>query len=151
MAISARLYRSLQNTLGDAAEDLVTWMQRMDENRSELRELNDLSFARVDSRFSEQRHWIDAQFAEFRRTVDADLAELRQEMQAGFTRTREEWQTGVASVREDLVTGLAGVREEVRGVDATLRTEIARSEARLLRWSFVFWATAILTMVSLAR
>jgi hypothetical protein len=63
----------LHQTLGDeAGEDLVTWMQQVDAQRVELRELNELNFARFDARLS------------------ASVAELRQEMQVGFGSLRQE-------------------------------------------------------------
>jgi septation ring formation regulator EzrA len=179
--ISAKLFRTLQDTLGDAADELVNWIHRVDESRSELRELNDLSFARVDSRFNEHRHWTEAQFSEFRRTVGADLAELRQglsdvrgelkELRGGLTDVRgelKELRGGLTDVRGELkelrdglseVRGdqrelrevtLPGLREQIHTLDGALRTEIARSEARLLKWSFAFWVTAILTIIGLA-
>ena len=47
MAITARLSRRLYETFGeDAANDLVDWMQHIDAQRVELRELNELNFAR---------------------------------------------------------------------------------------------------------
>jgi len=65
--ITARLSRKLHQTLGDeAGEDLVTWMQQVDAQRAELRELNELNFARFDARLS------------------TSVAELRQQMQTGF-------------------------------------------------------------------
>lgn len=173
MSISARLFRTLQDTLGEAADDLVTWMQRVDEHRSELRDLNDLSFARVESRFNEERHWHSAQLSEFRRTLDADLAELRQEMRAGFALVREEnlaalgafrdeikgeLGDGLTSLRESqhtlersLRADFAGLRESQHTLDGNLRADLARVEARLIRWSFAFWATTMLTLVALLR
>jgi hypothetical protein len=72
MAIRTRLSRKLHQTLGDeAAEDLVNWMQQIDAQRAELRELNELNFSRFDARLADMR---------------ADLAELRQEMQVGLAR-----------------------------------------------------------------
>jgi hypothetical protein len=51
MPIAARLSRTLYDTLGhEAAEVMVDWMQQVDTHRSELRELHDLSFARIDAR-----------------------------------------------------------------------------------------------------
>jgi hypothetical protein len=80
MAITARLSHKLHQTLGDdAAEDLVNWMQQVDAQRAELRELNELNFARVDARFNEARM-----------ATQADLAELRQEMKTGFAELRQE-------------------------------------------------------------
>jgi hypothetical protein len=73
VAITARLSRKLHQTLGDdAGEDLVTWMQQVEAQRVELRELNELNFARFDARLS------------------ASVTELRQEMQAGFGGVRQE-------------------------------------------------------------
>jgi hypothetical protein len=73
VAITARLSRKLHQTLGDeAGEDLVTWMQQVEAQRVELRELNELNFARFDARLS------------------ASVAELRQDMQTGFGAVRQE-------------------------------------------------------------
>jgi len=47
----------------------VNWMQQMDVQRAELRELNELNFSRVDARLTQ-----------------AQVAELRQELQAGLAR-----------------------------------------------------------------
>ncbi len=74
MGITARLSRRLHQTLGrDAAEDLVNWMQQMDAQRAELRELNELNFSRVDARLAGM-------------ATQAQVAELRQELQAGLAR-----------------------------------------------------------------
>jgi len=83
--ISARLSRQLHQTLGEeAGEDLVTWMQQMDAQRAELRELNELNFARFDARLT------------------AAVSELRQEMATGFGRIRQETATGFGQVRQEM-------------------------------------------------
>ena len=80
MSLTPRLSRKLHQTLGeDAAADLVTWMQHVDAQRAELRELNELNFARFDARLGEMRQ-----------EARADIAELRQEMKAGFGEVRQE-------------------------------------------------------------
>jgi ABC-type phosphate transport system auxiliary subunit len=92
MAITTRLSRKLHQTLGDeAAEDLVTWMQQVDAQRAELRELNELNFSR-----------FDARLAEAREAMRADLAELRQEIQAGFAKWDGELRQGLARVETKL-------------------------------------------------
>jgi hypothetical protein len=68
MPITARLSHKLHQTLGDdAAEDLVNWMQQVDAQRAELRELNELNFSRIDARLADL-------------ATHADLAGLRQDM-----------------------------------------------------------------------
>src|SRR6266540_6310623 len=150
MAITARLSGKLRQTLGDeAAEDLVNWMQQVDAQRVELRELNELNFARVDARF-----------AEARQAARADLAELRQEMGSGFAET----ESGFAAVRQEMQSGFAGsdaklaaLHEEMRVGFSDLRQEMARLEARLerrigdlIKWSFVFWVGAVGAIAMLA-
>src|SRR6266508_1400954 len=150
MAITARLSHKLHQTLGDdAAEDLVTWMQQVDAQRVELRELNELNFARVDARF-----------AEARQAARADLAELRQEMGSGFAET----ESGFAAVRQEMQSGFAGsdaklaaLHEEMRVGFSDLRQEMARLEAGLerrigdlIKWSFVFWVGAVGAIAMLA-
>lgn len=125
MAITARLSHKLHQTLGDeAAEDLVNWMQQVDAQRAELRELNELNFSR-----------IDARFAEARQAAQADLAELRQAMQGRFAEVREEMKAGFANVREEM---------------AHLETRLERRIGDLIKWSFVFWVGAVGAIAMLA-
>ncbi len=51
MPITAKLSRKLYETFGDdAAGDMVDWMHHVDAQRAELRELNELNFARFEAR-----------------------------------------------------------------------------------------------------
>jgi hypothetical protein len=125
MAITARLSHKLHQTLGDeAAEDLVNWMQQVDAQRAELRELNELNFSRVDARFAEARQATQVDLAELRHATHADVAQLRQEMKAGFAEVRQEM--------------------------AHLETRLERRIGDLIKWSFVFWVGAVGAIAMLA-
>src|ERR1019366_8833699 len=77
MPIAAILSRTLHDTLGhEAAEAMVDWMQQVETRRSELRELNDLSFARIDARFGEARAESELRFAEARAALDLRFARV---------------------------------------------------------------------------
>jgi hypothetical protein len=77
MTIAATLSHKLYETLGDeAAGAMVDWMQRVDTQRTELRELNDLSFARIDARFGEARAEMDLRFGEVHAKIDLRSAEV---------------------------------------------------------------------------
>jgi hypothetical protein len=70
--------RSLHVALGeDAAADMVNRMQGVEASRSELRELNDLSAARLEAR-------IDSRVESLGSDLRAEIAELRTEMRVGF-------------------------------------------------------------------
>lgn len=54
MPITSRLSRRLYETFGDeAAADLVDWMHHVDAQRTEMRELNELNFARFEARLAQ--------------------------------------------------------------------------------------------------
>ena len=90
--------------------------------RSDLRELNELNFARFDAK-------LEQRISELRSTLREELAELR------------------ATLREEI----ARLRTELNGKIADLRTEIHGAESRLLRWMFAAWATTIGTLITLLR
>ncbi len=134
MPITARLSHKLHETLGDdAAEDLVNWMQQVDAQRAELRELNELNFSRIDARLAEVA--MQADLVELRRTTQADIAELRQEMQGRFAQVREEMKAGFADMRQEM---------------AHLETRLERRIGDLIKWSFVFWVGAVGAIAMLA-
>ena len=140
MSISARLSRTLHQALGDeAAEDLVNWMQHVDANRSELRELNELYFSRTDSRLGEQRHWIEARFAESQQAIDKRFAEFGQAIDKRFAEFQQAIDKRFAESQRAMETGLA-----------RLETKLERRFADLLKWSFVFWVGAVVAIAALA-
>lgn len=148
MTITPQLSRKLQQALGDeAAADLATWLQRMDAQRAELRELNEMNFARFDARLNEARHESKADLADFRLVTQADIAELRQEMQAGFAEQREETKTVITELRQEMRDGFAQIREDMAHMEARFE----RRFDDLLKWSFVFWVGAVGAVALLAE
>jgi hypothetical protein len=100
MTVTAKLSRKFYDTFGDEiANELVEWFNRVDLTyRTELRELNDLNFARFDAKL-EQR-----------------TAEVRAEMRAGFAEQRAalvKWMflfwAANAATTAGLVLTLAGI------------------------------------------
>ncbi len=90
MPITAKLSRKFYDKLGDdVANELVEWFNKVDAAyRADLRDLNELNFARFDAKL-EQR-----------------LAELRAEFRGEFADLR-------AELRGDLSGGLAGLKTEL--------------------------------------
>jgi hypothetical protein len=131
--ITAQTARVLHDLLGDdAARELLDWMAQADRHRMELRELNDLMFARLDARFGEARH-----------ATRADLAEFRGEIQAEMGRLREELRGEMAGLREEVRTGLASL-------EARMDARLERRFGDLLKWSFVVWVGAVGAVALLA-
>ncbi len=77
MPVTARLSKKFYDALGeDIAQELVDWFNQVDATyRADLRELNELNFARFDAR-------LEQRIAELRAELRTGLAELRTELRA---------------------------------------------------------------------
>lgn len=136
MPVAAQLSRKLYETFGDeAAAEMVNWMDRVEAQRAELRELNELNFARIQDQFrrvgerfsqvDERLRRVDAQFSNLRRGMDAAFAGFRHEMDARFAQF------------EATIVG-------------RLEAKIEQRTADLMKWSFVFWVGAVAAVAALA-
>src|ERR1043166_2145835 len=96
MPVTAKLSRAFYERLGDeVANELVNWFNAVDLTyRTELRELNDLNFARFDAKVGER-------LAELR-------ADLRGEMEARFARADVVLAQRLAEARAELHGGMDG-------------------------------------------
>jgi hypothetical protein len=90
--VTAKLSRKFYERLGDeVANELVEWFNAVDATyRSDLRELNELNFARFDAKVEQRWAQLDAKLeqrsAEFDAKLEQRVAELRAEMREGFAR-----------------------------------------------------------------
>ena len=92
MPVTARLSKRFYDVLGeDVANELVDWFNAVDLTyRGDLRELNELNFARFDAKL-EQR-----------------LAELRAELRTDIAGLRVEFRTELQHVRTELLRWMSG-------------------------------------------
>ena len=105
--MTARLSKRFYDVLGeDVANELVDWFNAVDLTyRAELRDLNDLNFARFDAKL-EQR--LAELRAELRQEIVQLGVELRQEMAALGAELRTEFHRELAAVRTDLLRWMFG-------------------------------------------
>jgi hypothetical protein len=124
MPLTAKLSRKFYERFGDdIADELVDWYNKVDESyRANLRELNDLNFARFDAKL-EQR--IAEQSAMLRTEAAAQGSAFRAEM---------------ASLRTELMDAMQALRTD-------LRTEMAANKVEMMRWMFALWVTQMLALV----
>jgi hypothetical protein len=101
---------------------MVDWMQRVDAGRSELRELNDLSFARFDARLAER------------------IAEVNAKMDVGFAKVDARFEHLEAKIDA-----------KVANLESRMDATLARHRADLLKWSFAFWVTALIALAAVVR
>ena len=151
MAISARLSRSLRESLGEeGADDLVNWMVLVEANRSELRDVMEAWKVTTDSRFAEFGARMDRRFSEMDlrfsemdlrfSKMDVRFSEQQRWMEARFAEQQQETRLGFAKQQQEMHLGFA-----------SLETRFERRFGDLLKWSFVFWCGAIGAVAMLAR
>ena len=122
MPVTARLSRLFYERLGEQiTNELVEWFNAVDQTyRSDLRELNELNFARFDAkleqRIAEVNAKIEQRIAEVNARIDRIAAELSAKIDTGLAR---------------------------------LDAKLERRFSEQMRWLFAGWVTIILAMVGM--
>ena len=122
MPVTAKLSRKFYERFGDdIANELVDWFNMVDATyRSELRELNELNYARFDAK-------LEQRIAELRAEFNSRIAELRADMHAGFAKLDAKFEN------------------RFLGMD----TKLAQLETRLTKRMFGFWIAQAATTAGL--
>ena len=126
MPVTAKLSRKFYEKFGDdIANELVEWFNSVDATyRSDLRELNELNFARF-------RSETEAGFARADAKLEQRIAELRAELQT-------EMRAGFAQADAKMLAGFARVDQR-----------LAEFETRLTKRLLNFWIAQAATTVAL--
>jgi hypothetical protein len=143
--VTAKLSRKFYETLGDeVANELVGWFNEVDATyRLELRELNDLNFARFDARVGER-------FAESDLRWEKRFAELEARWEKRFAQLEARWEKRFAELEARWEHRFAELEARVARLEAHFDVKLAALRADLLKWMFLFWATNALAVLGLA-
>ena len=119
----AKLSRKLYDKLGeDVANELVDWFNAVDSTyRADLRELNELNFARFDAK-------LEQRFAESDAKWEQRLAVLDVKWEQRLAELNVKWERRMAELRTELAMGLADVKSG-------------------LKWMYAFWAPTALAVL----
>ena len=103
MPVTARLSKRFYDVLGeDVANELVDWFNAVDLTyRTDLRELNELNYARFDAK-------LEQRLAELRAELRQELAEFRTELRTEIAGLRLEFRTELQQVRTELLRWMFG-------------------------------------------
>jgi hypothetical protein len=101
--VTARLSKRFYDVLGeDVANELVDWFNAVDLTyRADLRDLNELNFARFDAK-------LEQRLAELRAALRQEIAELRAELRTEIAGLRVEFRTELQQVRTELLRWMFG-------------------------------------------
>jgi ABC-type phosphate transport system auxiliary subunit len=126
MPVTARLSKRFYDTFGDdIANDLVDWFNQVDATyRADLRQLNELNFARFDAKLEQRVSQLESKFEQRTAQVESKL---------------EQRMTQVESKLEQRISEL----------ESKLETKIGTLRAELIKWMFVFWAGTVIPVVGM--
>ena len=122
MPITAKFSKAFYDTLGhEIADEMVNWFNQADTvYRTQLRELNDLNYARFEAK-------LDQRFAE----QDA------------------KWERRFAEQSAKWERPLGDLSAKVEKLAAIVEAQPLAIQANLLKWMVVLWATTILAIVGI--
>src|SRR5213592_1912562 len=132
--VTAKLSQKLYDKLGeDVANELVDWFNAVDATyRADLRELNELNFARFDAKLEHRLATLDAawqgRWTELDAKLEQRLAELDAKWGGRWTQLDAKLEQRLAELRVELVKELAGVKSG-------------------LKWMLAFWAPTALAVI----
>jgi hypothetical protein len=86
MPVTARLSKLFYERFGEQiTNELVDWFNAVDATyRADLRELNELNFARFDSKLEQRMSALETRLEQRMSAMDVKFADLRTELQRGF-------------------------------------------------------------------
>ena len=127
MPVTARLSKLFYDRLGEeVANELVDWFNAVDATyRADLRELNELNFARFDAKLEQRVTQLDAKLEQRVAQLDAKLEQ------------------GLAALRADVAGLDAKLERRLAELLGELRDELHAQGKMLMRWMVGLWMTAI--------
>jgi hypothetical protein len=145
MPVTAKLSKLFYERLGEqVANELVDWFNLVDATyRADLRELNELNFARFDAKL-EQR--VAELHARLDAKIDRVAAELHAKLDAKIDRVAAE-----RHAKLDAKIDRVAAESQAR-LDAAVADLHAVLECRLgeqIRWLFVAWASLLIPLIGL--
>src|SRR2546426_6115345 len=132
--VTARLSKRFYDVSGEEiATELVDWFNAVDATyRADLRELNELNFARFDAKLEQRLATLDAawqgRWTELDAKLEQRLAELDAKWGGRWTQLDAKLEQRLAELRVELVKELAGVKSG-------------------LKWMLAFWAPTALAVI----
>lgn len=126
LPVTANLSRKFYEVFGDEiANELVNWFNAVDATyRADLRELNEVNFARFDA------------------NVEQRFAESEARLEQRLTVLEAKWGHRIAALE-------ATWERRFTQLEARVDRGFAEQRADLLRWMFVYWGGSVVTTVGL--
>jgi len=142
--VTARLSKKFYDQLGeDIAAELVDWFNQVDATyRSDLREVNELNFARFDAK-------LEQRLAEFELKLERRFAAFELKVERRFAAFESKVEHRFAAFEARLTQLEKTVAEGFAAVDGKIATAVGAARDSLLRWMIGLWITQLLAFAGL--
>ena len=150
MPVTAKFSEEFYDRLGHhVADELVDWFNKADATyRTELKEVNELNFARFDAkigqRFAEHDAKRERRFAEYDAKWERRFAEYEAKWEQRFAEYEAKWEQRFAEQDAKWERRLGELRTE--SFEA-----MGRLETRVIRWMVGLWLVGLGATVTLLR
>ena len=140
MPVTAKLSRRFYETFGDeVTNEVVEWFNQVDLTyRGDLRELNELNFARFDAK-------VEQRFAEFEARWGKRLAELEARWEKRFSDSEAKWDHRFGGLETQIVRQFGKVETQM----SDLKADLLAAQLTPTRWLIGIWATLALAIIGL--
>ena len=149
MPVTARLSKQFYERLGEqVANELVDWFNAVDATyKAELREFNELNFARFDAkveqRFAQSEARLEQRFAEADVKLERRFAEAEVKMEQRFAEADVKMEQRFAEADVKLEQRFAQSDAKLEQRTSELRGAISDLKAEMIKWMFLFWAGSV--------
>jgi tetrahydromethanopterin S-methyltransferase subunit G len=157
MPVTARLSLRFYEKLGeDVANELVEWFNSVDATyRADLRELNELNFARFDAKLEQRIGTFEAKVEQRLGALDQRIGmlEARLEQRIGMLEAKLEQRLAEfgADLRMEIERRFAQVDAKFETLEARLiqrlESRIGEVKHEMLRWMLASWSTMMLVLL----
>ena len=157
MPVTAKLSRRFYERFGDdIANELVEWFNAVDATyKADLRELNDLNFARSDAKLEQRLAQfelkIERRFAQFEAKIEQRFVQIEAKFEQRFVQIEAKFEQRFAEFEPrfaQIEQRLAQLDQRITQLGADLRTEfttqLADLRAKLMTWIVGLWITSVL-------
>src|SRR5207248_5770258 len=155
MPVTATLSRKFYEKFGDElTNELVNWLNQVDATyRSDLRELNEVNFARFDAKLKQRATQLEAKIEQRTAELDAKIEQRTAELEAKIEQRTAELDAKIeqrtAALDAKLEQRIAEVKAALGVLESRLEARMSAFEARIIRWMFLFWVGQAVTTVGL--
>ena len=158
MPITAKFSKAFYDKLGhEIADEMVTWFNQADAvYRTQLRELNDLNYARFEARLEQFEAKLeqfeakmDQRFAEHDAKWERRFGELDTKWERRIVQLDAKWERRFGELDAKWERRFGELSAKVDALAAVVAIQPKVIQGSLMKWTVLLWATTILAIVGI--